>query len=104
MKIILTGGGTGGSVTSLLAIYSEIRQGHPEAEFIFIGTRSGEPENSLLRGYSLIFKKIYCGKLRRYFAFKNITDIVLILMGFFQSLGILYKFKPAIIVGTGSFV
>ncbi|MDD5039807.1 MAG: UDP-N-acetylglucosamine--N-acetylmuramyl-(pentapeptide) pyrophosphoryl-undecaprenol N-acetylglucosamine transferase [Patescibacteria group bacterium] len=104
MKLVFVGGGTAGSVVPLIAIISEFRKRIPSANMLFIGTRHGVLERSLLRGYGVEYIGIYSGKLRRYFDIKNLLDVVLILVGFFQSLYILIKHKPTIIVGAGGFV
>ncbi|MBU0597861.1 undecaprenyldiphospho-muramoylpentapeptide beta-N-acetylglucosaminyltransferase [Patescibacteria group bacterium] len=104
MNIIFTGGGTAGSVIPLLSIYSEIRNKELDASFLFIGTVKSEPEVSLLRGYSIKYTSIYCGKLRRYFDFKNVSDIFLTIIGFSQSLYKIYKFKADVVVGAGGYV
>lgn len=104
MKIILTGGGTAGSVIPLLAIAAQIKKQNPDAQFLFIGTKKGQPEKELAEKYNIPFTSIHGGKLRRYFDLRNIIDIFLIIIGFFQSLFIISKFKPDIILGAGGFI
>jgi UDP-N-acetylglucosamine--N-acetylmuramyl-(pentapeptide) pyrophosphoryl-undecaprenol N-acetylglucosamine transferase len=104
MKVLLTGGGTGGSVTPLLAIVEEIKKRLKEVEFLFIGTRKGIPEKSLVSFYNIPYKGIYSGKLRRYFSWRNFIDPFLTILGFIQSIFIIKKFKPNIILSAGSFV
>lgn len=104
MKIMMAGGGTAGSVSPLIAIYEKIKSISPEAEFIFIGTKNGIPENEMLRGYAMDIVAIYGGKFRRYFDLRNISDIFLTLIGFFQALRIIFKTKPDIIIGTGGYI
>ena len=41
MKVLLTGGGTGGHIYPALAVAEKIRQREPEAELLFVGTESG---------------------------------------------------------------
>lgn len=104
MKIVLTGGGTGGSVASLSAIAEEIKKQKPETEFLFIGTRKGRPEREMIKDYNFHFQSIFAGKLRRYFSWQNFLDIFRIKIGFWQSLFILKKFKPNLIIGSGGYV
>lgn len=104
MKIILAGGGTAGSVMPLLAIATELKKQKQNTEFLFIGTRKGEPEIKILENYNIPFKPIFAGKFRRYFDLRNIMDIFLVIIGFFQSLQIISKFKPDLILGAGGFV
>lgn len=104
MKILMTGGGTAGSVAPLISIYEKLKRIRPDSEFIFITTKAGIPENDMLRGYSMQIIPITCGKFRRYFDLKNISDFFKTFIGFFQSLRIMIKYRPDIVVGTGSFV
>ena len=54
MKVMMTGGGTGGHVNPALAIAGNIKQNQPDAEIIFVGTSHGI-ENKLVpkEGYKL---------------------------------------------------
>jgi UDP-N-acetylmuramate--alanine ligase len=103
MKIIFSGGGTGGSVSPLLAIAQELRKRGVKEDFIFLGTKYG-PEKKLVQNNNIKFQVISAGKLRRYFDIKNFTDLFRIIKGFFQSLRIINRFKPDIILSAGSFV
>lgn len=103
MRIILSGGGTIGSVSPLIAIFKEIKKQQPEAEFLWLATRFG-PEHKLIKSYNIPIKSIFAGKLRRYFSWKNFLDPFLVMLGFFQSLSIILKFKPDVILSAGGFV
>lgn len=104
MNVVFTGGGTGGSVTSLLAIISELKKRDPSMQTTFIGSKNG-PERDLIEQESgITFREISAGKLRRYFSLRNITDLFAIIGGLFQAYFLLRKIKPDVIVGTGSFV
>jgi len=96
MRIILSGGGTMGSVSPLIAIFEAIKQKQPQAEFLWLATKDG-PEEKLIASYDIPVRKIFAGKLRRYFSFKNFLDPFFILLGFFQSLLIIFKFKSPMI-------
>ncbi len=99
-KIILSGGGTGGSVTPLLQIYHELRS---EFDFLFVGTYSGL-EKDIIRKEGLNYQAILSGKWRRYFSLKNLVDIFFIFLAFWQSLFLLLKVKPKMIISVGGFV
>ncbi|MFA6027596.1 MAG: UDP-N-acetylglucosamine--N-acetylmuramyl-(pentapeptide) pyrophosphoryl-undecaprenol N-acetylglucosamine transferase [Patescibacteria group bacterium] len=99
MKIILSGGGTIGSVTPLLAVAEKIK----DADFLFVGTKTG-PEKSLVEAKGIRFVSITSGKFRRYFSFNNFIDIAKIKYAFFQSISLIKKEKPDVIVSAGGFV
>ncbi|MGC9048999.1 MAG: undecaprenyldiphospho-muramoylpentapeptide beta-N-acetylglucosaminyltransferase [Patescibacteria group bacterium] len=104
MRILLTGGGTAGSVVPLLAIVEELRRRNLEVEFLFIGSKKGIPEKELVLTYNLPYQRIHCGKLRRYFDWRNFFDPILLFLGLIESFFIIKKFKPDIILSAGSFV
>ena len=41
MRVIMSGGGTGGHIYPAIAIADEIKRRHPEAEILFVGTEHG---------------------------------------------------------------
>ena len=80
MRIILSGGGTGGSVTPLISIFEEIKRQKPDAEFLWVAPFN-DPLEKLIANCNIPIKKIYAGKLRRYFSIKNFFDPFLIFFG-----------------------
>lgn len=103
MKVILSGGGTIGSVSPLLAVYEELKTRQDNVEVLWLGTRNG-PEKKLVESYQIKFKAISAGKLRRYFSFQNFIDPFKIVIGFFQSFFLLKKMKPNVVLSAGGFV
>ncbi len=102
-KVLLTGGGTLGSVTPLLAIKEEIQKQQKGVEFFWIGTKSG-PEKKVVQKEGVEFWGIFSGKLRRYFDWRNFVDPFFIGVGLIESFFILRKIKPDVIITAGSFV
>lgn len=98
MRIFFTGGGTAGSVTPLLAVAAKLT-GH---ELFFIGTKTGVERK--LVPESIHYLAIASGKFRRYWSWKNLVDPVIILFAWFQSLYLMAKYQPDVIVTAGSFV
>lgn len=101
-KILLTGGGTGGSVTPLLAIYESLKE-KDEHEFLFVGTKEGI-EKEMVNKTNIKYKWIHAGKFRRYFSVQNLIDAIKIIVGFFESLVLLMDEKPNVVISAGSFV
>lgn len=104
---MLSGGGTGGSVTPLLAVAEVLLAESKELEVVFIGTRQG-PEKELVAAFAgprpLRFIPLKSGKWRRYFSWRNFFDLFRIGVAFFQALQILRTEKPDLVVSAGSFV
>ena len=110
VKIVLSGGGTGGSVTPLLAMVDLLReQGFKDSkilqkpEFLWIGTKDG-PEKQLVESSGIRFMSIPAGKLRRYLSLQNVLDFFQIYLAFWQSFFIILREKPNLIISAGSFV
>ena len=103
MKIILTGGGTIGSVSPLLAVRSALLAIDKEAQFIWLGTEDGL-EEEVIRQKNIAYFGIKCGKIRRYFSWQNFITPFSVLVGIFQSIKIIRDFKPDLILSAGSFV
>lgn len=110
VKILLTGGGTGGSVSPLLAVFDELEsyrvhkvESKKEFEYLWVGTRKGL-EKEMVEKAGIKFIAIPSGKLRRYFSIHNFLDSFKIIAGFFKSLLIISRFKPDLIMTAGAFV
>lgn len=103
MKILFSGGGTLGPVTPLLAISEVIKDSYSDAQFVWVGTKTG-PEQKLVEENNVKFCSITSGKFRRYFSFLNIFDIFRIIAGFFQSFKILWRENPDMCISAGGFV
>jgi len=108
LKVMFSGGGTGGSVTPLLVVARKLRQFDNSIDLMFIGTSNG-PEKKLVLDYNLpgkpvVFKTIPAGKWRRYLSIKNLIDIFNIIIAFFVSICLLRREKPSVVVSAGGFV
>lgn len=112
MKILLTGGGTGGHVMPIVAVVEKLKKQYPSfakertkenLELLWAGERKSQEEKTA-RKYNIKFKEIVCGKFRRYFSFRNFIDFLKIPVGFLQARRILRKFKPEAILSKGGYV
>jgi UDP-N-acetylglucosamine--N-acetylmuramyl-(pentapeptide) pyrophosphoryl-undecaprenol N-acetylglucosamine transferase len=107
MKILLTGGGTGGHIMPIIAIAQELKkqtqQKNKNLELLWVGEKKSQ-EESAAKKYHLEFKTILCGKFRRYFSIRNFFDIITIPIGYLQAKRILNKFKPDAIFSKGGYV
>lgn len=103
---MLSGGGTGGSVTPLLALAEELIKEDKDIELTFVGAKNG-PEKDLISEFKdkeIRFLTLPSGKLRRYFSLANFIDVFKIIGAFFKSLALLRREMPAIVISAGSFV
>lgn len=98
MTIFLTGGGTAGSVTPLLAVAEHISN----HQLHFIGTKMGV-ERQLMPA-TMSYHAIAAGKWRRYWSWRNLADVGHIVVAFMQALWLVARYQPAVVVSIGSFV
>jgi len=103
MRIAFSGGGTLGSVTPLLAAAQAVRVSRPDCALLWIGTDFG-PEERLVREAGIDFRAVSSGKLRRYLAWRNLTDLGRIVRGFFQVWSLFGRERPDVLVSAGGFV
>jgi len=110
-KIILSGGGSGGPVTPLLALADNLlrEEGPTSLELVFVGTHHG-PEKEMASAFNarhdsaLRFIPIVSGKLRRYFSWHNLIDLFKIIVACGQAFFLLLKEKPDLVISAGGFV
>jgi UDP-N-acetylglucosamine--N-acetylmuramyl-(pentapeptide) pyrophosphoryl-undecaprenol N-acetylglucosamine transferase len=111
MKILLAGGGSGGSVTPILAVVQQIRKlsakggsaSGGRTEFLFVGTRRG-PERPMVEQAGIKFRTIPAARWRRFFSIKNIWSPFVFVAAFVSAWRIVAQFRPDVVFSTGSFV
>lgn len=103
MKIIISGGGTGGHIYPALAIAEGIRERAQETEILYVGT-AGSLEEELARKAGYAFKPVHVKGMPRKLNRKSIIAIRELLRGLGDSSRILDSFKPDIVIGTGGYV
>ncbi len=103
MRVLMTGGGTGGHVNPALAIAQTIMENEPDSEIAFVGTPRGI-ENKLVpaKGFKLYHVDVM--GLRRSLSLKNIKAAYLALTSPLKAKKIIREFKPDIVIGTGGYV
>ena len=100
--IVFTGGGTGGHIFPGIAV-AEVLQKETRIPIIWIGSNNGA-DRTYVQSADISFYGIPAGKLRRYFSIKNVIDVFKIIGGFFASLILLIRLKPAFVFSKGGFV
>jgi UDP-N-acetylglucosamine--N-acetylmuramyl-(pentapeptide) pyrophosphoryl-undecaprenol N-acetylglucosamine transferase len=117
MKIVVTGGGSGGHITPLLAVAHEIKRENKATDIIYIGQKGDGLADIPAQDENIdSVRLIHAGKLRRYHGegwkqlldiptvLKNIRDMFLVIIGFWQSFWLLRKLRPDVIFIKGGFV
>ena len=105
LRVLLTGGGSGGHVNPALAIAEIIKSNHPDAEIAFVGTAQGK-ENDLVprAGYRLYH--VDSMGIQRSLTPANVKALFLAATSPYskKTKSILTEFQPDIVIGTGGYV
>jgi UDP-N-acetylglucosamine--N-acetylmuramyl-(pentapeptide) pyrophosphoryl-undecaprenol N-acetylglucosamine transferase len=103
MRIVLTGGGSGGHLMPLVAVTKKIKQKlGKDAEFLYIGS-GAKMEKEVMAQEGIETKFVFAAKIRRYFSFLNFLDLFKFPIGIVQSLWILLIYMPDVIFSKGGF-
>jgi UDP-N-acetylglucosamine--N-acetylmuramyl-(pentapeptide) pyrophosphoryl-undecaprenol N-acetylglucosamine transferase len=113
-KIIVTGGGSGGHISSAKAIIDALDEKFilNDNNFLYVGSDLGREKEK--PGFSLemkIFKDewfnqkyIRGGKLQRRFSIRALFLLLRTILSFLDSFKVIKEFKPDIVISTGGFV
>lgn len=102
MRVIMTGGGTGGHIYPAIAIADEIKRRYPDAEILFVGAERGL-EKTLVpkRGYNI--RLITVEGFDRKNLVRNVNVMRKLMKGSKQASRIIRDFRPDFVVGTGGY-
>lgn len=104
MKIIVSGGGTGGHIYPALTLIDAIKNKRPDAEFLYVGTEKGlEADIVPKAGINFTALKLE-GGLERHFTLENISRAANAIWSVKRAGDIVKNFKPNAVVGTGGYV
>ena len=108
MRILFTGGGTGGHIFPLIVVKRKIelmlKSNFRKIDFEFLG--SGSVEKDIFLKEKIATRKLIGVKWRRYFSIKNFVDILKLPIVLFQAFYNVWAYMPDIIFskgGPGSF-
>ena len=103
MRLVLTGGCTGGHIYPALAIGDKFREKDPDCEIIYIAHQWGL-ETSIVPDAGYDLRIVTAEWLRRDNPIKMIRTICGTLKGRREALKIMKEFRPDVVMSTGSFV
>lgn len=102
LKIILSGGGTGGHIFPAVSIANEIRSIVPDVEILFVGALGKmEMEKVPAAGYKIIGLPI--AGIQRKLTLSNLKFPFLLIKSILKARSIVKEFKPNVVVGTGGY-
>lgn len=103
MRVLIAGGGTGGHFYPALAVMEELLRRERGVRLAYIGTRRGI-EARILPSYPAIrFYPIHARGLARGRPFQNLYALLLLGLAVIESLMILLRFRPQVVIGMGGY-
>jgi UDP-N-acetylglucosamine--N-acetylmuramyl-(pentapeptide) pyrophosphoryl-undecaprenol N-acetylglucosamine transferase len=102
IRVIISGGGTGGHVFPAIAIADALKKIHHNIHILFVGAKNRmEMDKVPAAGYEIIGLPVI--GLQRKLSLKNIAFIYKLMRSIFISKNIISSFKPDVVVGVGGF-
>ena len=103
MKVIVTGGGTGGHIYPAVSLIEELKNKEDNIEILYIGKKNSLEEKIIKKlGYD--FKGIRAEGLPRKNNKKSFIMLKELIAGLKESKRIIKEFNPDFVIGTGGFV
>lgn len=103
MKVVISGGGTGGHIYPAVAIIEELKRRNENIEILYIGSKTSM-ESELIPSLGINYKSIEVKGLPRKINKNFLKSVFTLLKGLSQAKKILKEFKPDVVIGTGGFV
>lgn len=102
LKVIISGGGTGGHIYPAISIADEIMRRYPFAEILFVGAKDRMEMTKVPQaGYKI--EGLWISGIDRQLTKKNLSFPFKVISSLWESRKIIKKFKPDVVIGTGGF-
>jgi len=102
IKLIISGGGTGGHIYPALAIAKAIKEMNLNSSILFVGAKNKmEMEKVPNEGFSI--KGLWISGFKRSLSTQNFLIPLKLFVSIIHSFLIIKKFKPNVVIGTGGF-
>lgn len=102
MRVLISGGGTGGHIYPALAVATRLRNEY-QADILYLGSDDGL-ETRLIPDAGFRLAVIKAGKLQRFVSWSTVTGVARVPVGMFQALGIVRNFRPDVAFTSGGYV
>lgn len=102
IKVIISGGGTGGHIFPAIAIANSIKLKYPDSEILFVGAEGKmEMEKIPAAGYKIIGLPIM--GIQRKLTLQNLKVPFKLLFSLLKARKVIKEFKPNVVVGVGGY-
>ena len=103
MRIIISGGGTGGHIYPALTIAKTIAGLIKPCEILFVGTKQGL-EADIVPKEGFDFAAVEAQGFERRLSWDTVSTIMRTVKGLGQAVTLIRRFRPDIVIGTGGYV
>jgi len=103
MRVVLSGGGTGGHIYPAAAVGRQLKREDPNAELLYIGSAGGL-ESRIVPKLGFPFETIEISGFKRKLSLDNVRTVIRFLRAVRRSKELLRAFRPDAVVGTGGYV
>lgn len=102
MRVVFSGGGTGGHIFPAISIADALKKKRPDAEILFIGAKDKiEMDRVPKAGYPI--KGLWISGFHRKLTSRNLLFPFKLIHSLFKSFWIIRNYKPDVVVGVGGF-
>jgi len=102
IRVILSGGGTGGHIFPAVAIANAIKAAIPHADILFVGAKGRmEMEKIPAAGYQI--EGLWISGLQRRLTLDNLMFPFKVISSLYHARKIIKSFRPDVVVGTGGY-
>ena len=102
MRVLISGGGTGGHIFPAIAIADAMKKKNPECEILFVGAEGKmEMEKIPAAGYKIVGLPVR--GFQRKFTFENLKVIWNLCVSMIKAWTLVGEFKPDAIIGVGGY-
>src|SRR5690242_5565437 len=102
MRVLISGGGTGGHIYPALAVATQLRNEY-QADILYLGSDDGL-ETRLIPEAGFRLAVIKAGKLQRFISWRTVAGVARVPIGMLQAIGIVRNFRPDVAFTSGGYV
>ncbi len=103
MKIIVSGGGTGGHIYPALTLIRTLEKKVSRLEVLYVGTHAGL-EADIIPKEGIPFETVDLQGFKRSLSPENFLRAARAIKGVGKAMGIVRRFRPDVVIGTGGYV
>ena len=102
LKVLVSGGGTGGHIFPAIAIANAIKEQRPDAQFLFVGAK-GKMEMEKVPAAGFEIKGLWISGFSRSLSLSNLMFPFKLISSLWDARKIVKEFQPDVAIGTGGF-